>query len=70
MTKNESTSNQNFQKEIKSLKKKYASLEDDYNKLVDDLEENPYLGTPIGNDCYKIRLLIPPKIKANLVVQE
>jgi mRNA-degrading endonuclease RelE of RelBE toxin-antitoxin system len=52
-----------FQKEIKRLRKKYISLEDDYNNLVDDLEENPYLGTPIGNDCYKVRLRITSKNK-------
>jgi len=24
--------------------------------LLDSLEENPTIGTPLGNDCYKIRV--------------
>ena len=31
--------------------------------MVADLEQNPEKGTPIGNDCFKIRLAIASKGK-------
>ena len=32
-------------------------------KVVDELVENPTLGTPIGKDCYKLRIAITSKGK-------
>ncbi len=52
-----------FDKSLKSLAKKYPSLKTEYAQLIDDLSENPELGTPLGNNCYKIRLSIASKGK-------
>lgn len=52
-----------FEKKIKRLSKKYASLKGDLLKVIEDLENNPTLGTPIGKDCYKIRIAISSKGK-------
>lgn len=53
----------NFKKEAKRLSKKYPSLKTELAKLFAELEENPTLGTPLGNDIYKIRLAIASKNK-------
>ena len=42
-----------FEREARKLKKKFPSLKDEINQLIDDLEENPLLGTPLGNGFYK-----------------
>jgi len=47
---------QRFKKELKQLSKKYRKIKIDYQNLLDSLENNPTLGTPLGNDCYKIRI--------------
>jgi len=52
-----------FIKELKKLAKKYPSLKQDYTNLLDEIEVNPKLGTPIGRNCYKIRLSITSKGK-------
>jgi mRNA-degrading endonuclease RelE of RelBE toxin-antitoxin system len=54
---------QRFSRELKRLLKKYQSLKSEYAQLVGELESNPYLGEPIGNDCYKIRVRIASKQK-------
>jgi len=53
----------NFKKEAKRLSKKYPSLKSELAVLFAELEENPTLGTPLGNDIYKIRLAIVSKNK-------
>ncbi|MBS3769273.1 MAG: type II toxin-antitoxin system RelE/ParE family toxin [Bacteroidales bacterium] len=53
----------NFKKAYKRLIKKYASLKFELESLINNLEENPKLGTPLGKDCYKIRLPIKSKKK-------
>lgn len=53
----------NFKKEAKKLIKKYASLSTELAELGKELTENPTLGTPLGNDVYKIRLSIASKNK-------
>ena len=45
-----------FKKDLKRLAKKYHKIKADYEKLLDLLEKNPAVGTPIGHDCYKIRV--------------
>ena len=50
-----------FEKELKALVKKYASLKREYKELYESLETNPAQGTPIGKNCYKIRLAIRSK---------
>jgi mRNA-degrading endonuclease RelE of RelBE toxin-antitoxin system len=52
-----------FAKEIKRLAKKYTSLKNDFKNLLSQLNANPQSGTPIGNNCYKIRLSIASKGK-------
>ena len=50
-----------FDRQFKGLRKKYRSLTDDVNGLVEQLAEAPQLGTPIGHGCYKVRLAITSK---------
>lgn len=53
----------NFKSEAKPLLKKYKSLSSDLQKLEKELQENPRLGTPLGQNSYKIRLKISSKNK-------
>jgi mRNA-degrading endonuclease RelE of RelBE toxin-antitoxin system len=53
----------NFKKEAKRLTKKYPSLKEELTSLFSELEDNPTLGTPLGNKVYKIRLSIASKNK-------
>jgi mRNA-degrading endonuclease RelE of RelBE toxin-antitoxin system len=53
----------NFKKEAKRLIKKYASLRTEIAELGKELSVNPTMGTPLGNDVYKIRLSIASKNK-------
>jgi len=53
----------NFKKEAKQLSKKYLSLKSELTELFKELESNPTLGTPLGNDIYKIRMAIASKNK-------
>jgi hypothetical protein len=53
----------NFKKEAKKLIKKYASLKNEIAALGIELAKNPTLGTPLGNDVFKIRLAIASKNK-------
>ena len=52
-----------FKREIKRLVKKFASLKNEYAVLIDELSKTPSLGTPLGNNCYKIRVSIASKGK-------
>jgi len=53
----------NFDKALKRLAKKFSSLKAEYIALLDSLEVEPEQGTPLGNNCYKIRLAIASKGK-------
>lgn len=53
----------NFKKEAKKLIKKYPSLKSELVDLFLELEVNPTMGTPLGNDIYKIRIAIASKNK-------
>lgn len=53
----------NFRKELKKLAKKYPSLKEDFSSLIINLQENPFQGTPLGKNCFKIRLAISSKGK-------
>jgi len=46
----------NFEKELKKLAKKYKKIKKDYANLLQLLKENPTIGTPLGNNLYKIRI--------------
>ena len=50
-----------FDKQLKRLAKKFPSLKTEYLTLIEDLEENPQMGTFLGNNCFKIRLAIASK---------
>ncbi|MCL6259429.1 type II toxin-antitoxin system RelE/ParE family toxin [Aquiflexum sp. TKW24L] len=52
-----------FEKEIKKLKKKFPSLKSELLNLVGDLEINPKIGTSIGKGFFKIWLAIKSKGK-------
>ncbi len=52
-----------FEKELKQLAKKHPSVKIGFLKLSEQLIENPFLGEPLGKDCYKIRLAITSKGK-------
>ena len=52
-----------FERDAKKLLKKYASLKQELTELGEALAENPTLGIPLGQDCYKIRLAIKSKGK-------
>ena len=50
-----------FEKELKQLAKKYPSIKKDIAALVGRLLQEPKTGTPLGNNCYKIRMGITSK---------
>ena len=52
-----------FEREAKRLKKKFPSLKQEIDELIDSLEENSLLGTALNNGFYKIRLGIKSKGK-------
>ena len=53
----------NFKKEAKPLLKRYKSLVAELENLEKELHKNPVLGTPLGNNAYKIRIKISSKGK-------
>jgi mRNA-degrading endonuclease RelE of RelBE toxin-antitoxin system len=53
----------NFRKKAKHLLKKYDSLKSELLHFQEILLENPDFGTPLGNNCYKIRLAVKSKGK-------
>ena len=52
-----------FDKQLKRLAKKYPSLKIEFAELLDSLEQEPEQGTPLGNNCFKIRIAIASKGK-------
>ena len=52
-----------FDKQLKRLAKKFPSLKKDFANLIENLEQNPLQGTPLGRNCYKIRWSITSKGK-------
>jgi len=52
-----------FERKVKKLSKKYRSIILDLAQIIDELSVNPTLGTPLGKDCYKIRVAITSKGK-------
>ena len=52
-----------FERKLKRLAKKYASLKNDLLPVIVNLSDNPVSGTPIGHNCYKIRVAIASKGK-------
>lgn len=52
-----------FTRKIKRLSKKFKSLKKDLAPIIEELADNPRLGTPIGKDCYKILVAVSSKGK-------
>ena len=50
-----------FLRELKPLAKKFASLLTEVAELGERLARQPQTGTPLGNNCYKIRLAVRSK---------
>ncbi|MDP2059699.1 MAG: type II toxin-antitoxin system RelE/ParE family toxin [Flavobacteriaceae bacterium] len=50
-----------FETNLKKLAKKYPSLKAEYAQLVQNLKVNPEQGTPLGKNCFKIRLSVASK---------
>jgi mRNA-degrading endonuclease RelE of RelBE toxin-antitoxin system len=51
----------NFKKEAKKLTKRYPSLKAELAALFIELEDNPTIGTALGDGIYKIRIAIASK---------
>jgi len=45
-----------FERELKHLAKKYKKIKQDLALFKQDILKNPTQGTPLGNNCYKIRV--------------
>ena len=52
-----------FDKDLKQLAEKYTSIKQDVARLGVTLQNNPFTGSEIGNNCYKIRMAISSKNK-------
>lgn len=53
----------NFAKELKQLGKRYHSIKQDYENLLNELKENPLSGTALGKNLRKVRMSIASKGK-------
>ena len=51
-----------FKKEAKILLKRFKSLDSELRTLFELLSNTPRIGTPLGNDIYKIRISIKSKV--------
>lgn len=51
----------NFIKQLKQVSKKYPGFTSDIEKLKVSLLRSPTQGTPLGKNCYKIRVKITGK---------
>jgi hypothetical protein len=52
-----------FERNFERLSKKYRSLNNDYEILVNELEKNPLMGDDLGNNTRKVRMAIASKNK-------
>lgn len=52
-----------FERRAKALAKKYKSFPSDYDAFLDELEQNPFCGDPLGHNTYKCRMAIASKGK-------
>ncbi len=50
-----------FERKLKKLLKKHRSLRSDLQTLITQLTDDPIQGSPLGHNCYKIRLAISSK---------
>ncbi len=52
-----------FSRSLKKLAKHYKSMKDDFAYFLDQLRENPWMGTDLGQGLHKVRLSITSKGK-------
>ena len=52
-----------MKQKLNGFQKKYKSLKSDLAPVITVLIQNPFQGTPLGKDCYKIRVAIAFKGK-------
>jgi mRNA-degrading endonuclease RelE of RelBE toxin-antitoxin system len=52
-----------FMKQSRRLDKRYFSWPDDLSELLIELRANPMAGSPLGRNCYKVRVAIASKNK-------
>lgn len=52
-----------FAKDLKYLAKRYPSMREDYSAFLEELKENPFIGTQLGKNLRKIRFAITSKGK-------
>jgi hypothetical protein len=52
-----------FERQVKRLVKKYTSLKKELLELSQQLSKTPKLGTPLGSNCFKVRIAIASKGK-------
>jgi mRNA-degrading endonuclease RelE of RelBE toxin-antitoxin system len=50
-----------FKRGAKALAKKYPSLKQDLANFVIELGANPEMGTPLGSNMFKVRMIITSK---------
>lgn len=50
-----------FEKELKQLAKKHLSLINDFEIFLQEITDNPFSGTKLGNNCFKVRMNIKSK---------
>lgn len=50
-----------FKRDVKRLQKRYKTFATDINRLIKELEIDPFLGTDLGNGIHKIRMAISAK---------
>jgi hypothetical protein len=55
-----------FKRSFKRLAKRFPSLGKDLGNLLLQLQEDPFLGESLGDNCYKIRLAIKSKNKGKI----
>ena len=54
---------EDFERDASALARRHRSLLNDIEQLMAQLAVNPAMGTPIGKNCYKIRMAITSKGK-------
>lgn len=52
-----------FEREAKRLSKRYPSFKSDLHELVEELKQNPNLGTELSPGIHKVRMAIKSKSK-------
>lgn len=50
-----------FEQQVDQLERRYRSILDDVDHLIDALAEHPKQGAPLGQGLYKVRLAIASK---------